>query len=556
MPGPQVRVLNATDLSPRFDLTPFPQTGFPPWKGEVRVAVGDVTGDGIPEVLCTPGFGGGPMVRIYDSATGALVPLHSSTILGVGGFFTFPLDFGGGVSLAVGDVDGDGTGEIVCAAGFDGGPHVRVVELAAQPDGTFRLAEVGSFFAYDLSFDGGVSVAVGDFTGDGADDIITGTLRGAAHVRVFDGKTFQEVRGFYAFDPSFLGGTFVTAADLDGDGKAEVIAGAGEGGGPHVKVFKDIATVAGLPFDGAPYGLVRIADFFADDVSLRGGVRVMARDLDGDGLPELMTAAGTAPGTWGGTGTVPGVDRVRVFDPSPLAAAITEPVNRPPSHEWFGFNDPTAAIPGVVNETSPRGVRAIQLPEFAPGLDPDSDPVTRINPVVLDPRTRIQRITATSLGNAKYRIDLSAEEEVSAVVTSFADAKITNPSSTWRFPVVLGSVIQGGLEAVNVRVVDGDVRPWIVVSNADDRGGSSVLTFRLSAESVRVSSGTVLTNIASEAVPEIGPEIMDQEFVLDDIGQALGTANLVPTRALTASERDEEGLFAAIGVQVDGLYVG
>jgi hypothetical protein len=142
---------------------------------------------------------------------------------------------------------------------------------------------------------------------------------------------------------------------------------------------------------------------------------------------------------------------------------------------------------------------------------------------------------------------------VAAFVTSFADAKIADPSPAWLAPVVLGSVIQGGLEAVNVRVADGDVRPRLIVTNADNRGGSSVLTFRLPYEFVGATSGTVVSNLSVE---QIGPEIMDQEFLLADVGQAVGTANLVPTRALTASERDEEGLFTAMGVQVDGLYVG
>ena len=51
------------------------------------------------------------------------------------------------------------------------------------------------------------------------------------------------IRNFFAYDPSFLGGVFVGAGDYNQDGKADILTGAGAGGGPHVEVFSG-ATVA------------------------------------------------------------------------------------------------------------------------------------------------------------------------------------------------------------------------------------------------------------------------------------------------------------------------
>ena len=87
------------------------------------------------------------------------------------------------------------------------------------------------------------------------------------------------------FNPLFFGGVYVAAADLDGDGKAEIIVGAGAGGGPHVKVFSGA--------DGS-----ELASFFAYNSGFFGGVRVGAFPLTTYGVRE--PAFGTAPGPGGG----------------------------------------------------------------------------------------------------------------------------------------------------------------------------------------------------------------------------------------------------------------
>ena len=138
-------------------------------------------------------------------------------------------------SVAAGDVTGDGVAEIITGAGPGGGPHVRAFSLAGGV-----VTEVASFYAYDPAFPGGVSVAAADVTGDGVAEIITGAGPGGGpHVRAFSlaGGVVTEVASFFAYDPAFPGGVTVAAADLTGDGVAEIITGAGPGGGPHVRVF-------------------------------------------------------------------------------------------------------------------------------------------------------------------------------------------------------------------------------------------------------------------------------------------------------------------------------
>jgi hypothetical protein len=64
-----------------------------------------------------------------------------------------------------------------------------------------------SFTAYDPAFTGGVFVAAGDVNGDGRADIVTGAgLGGGPHVRVFSGADLTELRSFLAYGASFGGG--------------------------------------------------------------------------------------------------------------------------------------------------------------------------------------------------------------------------------------------------------------------------------------------------------------------------------------------------------------
>jgi FG-GAP repeat len=76
------------------------------------------------------------------------------------------------------------------------------------------LASLSSFFAYAPSFTGGVRVATGDVNGDGTPDLITGAGPGSAPaVRVFDGATSTLLHSFNAFDAGFTGGVYPAGAN-------------------------------------------------------------------------------------------------------------------------------------------------------------------------------------------------------------------------------------------------------------------------------------------------------------------------------------------------------
>jgi hypothetical protein len=170
-------------------------------------------------------------------------------------------------------VNHDGFADIVTGADAGGGPDV---EIWNGKDGS----HIRGFMAYNPGFTGGVRVGVGDVNGDGYADIITGAGPGGGpHVEAWSGKDGTLLRSFMAYNPGFTGGVYVAAGDINGDGKADIITGAGAGGGPHVEVWS-----------GADGSLLQ--SFYAFSPSYSGGVRVGAADVDASGAIEILAATG------------------------------------------------------------------------------------------------------------------------------------------------------------------------------------------------------------------------------------------------------------------------
>ncbi len=264
----QVNVYDAPTGALLGILNPFGRN----YTGAVTVATGDVTGDGVEDVVVGAGRGRTPDVKVFDGRT----------LKEVGSFQAYSKTFTGGVSVAVGDVTGDGRADLVTGAGITGAPHVKMfsgAELFAGTSGKMTANSVPvarmSFFAFAATERGGINVAVGDVNADGKGDIVVGQGPGRGGVRAFSGTDGASLMDLKPLGNSFDGGVSVAVGDVTGDGQADVVVGAMRGTG-SVKVFSNGTEVAAYTA-------------FADRV----GVRVAVQDTNGDGKAEVIAAAGS-----------------------------------------------------------------------------------------------------------------------------------------------------------------------------------------------------------------------------------------------------------------------
>lgn len=264
----EIRIFNMNHLVREENF----KVSFPGLDEAPRLALVDLGGDGVNEILVGAPASEYPEVKIYRR-DGSLV----------NSFLAYTDTFRGGVSVAAGDIDGDGKMEIVTGAGPGGGPHVRIF------DGYGKSKAGNEFFAYDKNFKNGVSVAAGDVNGDGRDEIIVGSGPGTkAEIKIFknDGTLIDAISPEGINDWS---GVRLACGDIDSDGVAEIVAASGWGSSSDVQIFEADGKVAGK--------------FSAYGDGFRGGVNLAVGDVDNDGQNEIVTGAG-----------ITGGPHVRVFD--------------------------------------------------------------------------------------------------------------------------------------------------------------------------------------------------------------------------------------------------
>jgi GDSL-like Lipase/Acylhydrolase family/FG-GAP-like repeat len=186
-----------------------------------------------------------PTVDVYNADTGMLVNR----------FLAFGKTYGGGVRVATGDVNGDGFTDVICAT--NGGTTARVRVFSGQ-DGSL-LANLTPFAGYT----GALSVAVGDLDGDGVPEIVVGKATGGSAIRVYEGGTFTQTSTFHAF-PRIAGGVSVAVANVSGDGAVIAV---GSSQNPTLRLFDaDGSLVSSFHvFKGSGLGITVAAADLDDD---------------------------------------------------------------------------------------------------------------------------------------------------------------------------------------------------------------------------------------------------------------------------------------------------
>jgi hypothetical protein len=294
-PG-RVQVRRVSDNTVLADFAPY-GAGY---AGEVSVAVGDVNGDGYPDLVVGT-ITGVAQVKVFDGKAIAQRTFNNfnpdASLLAQ--WFPLGTQYAVGINVAVGDVSGNGYADVVTAAAA-GNPDVRVFSGKDIAQGTFNpngASLLTQWFAYGLQFNVGANVAVGDVNGDGFADVVTGASIGNPHVKVYSGKDIATGRfnpngssvlaQWFAYGLQYNIGVTVAVGDTNGDGYGDIITGA-VAGNPHVKVYSGKAIADGS-FNGANADGSLLDQFFAYDLQFNVGAMVGAADFSGDGHDEVIT---------------------------------------------------------------------------------------------------------------------------------------------------------------------------------------------------------------------------------------------------------------------------
>jgi len=328
-----VRVIDEQSGAVLVQFVPYGPT----FQGGVRVATGDLTGDGIEDIVTAPGWGIVADVRVYTLG-GTLIT----------SFQPYGPTFDGGVQVAVADVDGDGLNDIITVPSY-GPAEVRVfrnVLVAGVP--TFNAQQpYREFLAFPASFIGGATVSAADMGStpvangpfstlalDGRAEIAVGSGAGMLNtVKVFDATTITapspaavpvaagSFTPFGAITPTTRGGVALSVARITSDLVPDIVVGAGVNGRSRVDVWawsnSTSATLSSLSANGLGF-------MAFTDASRNSPLRVAAQDTNDDDIADEILVVQGPGGTTG---------QIRVFEITSAAPLqVTQLANLPGSY--------------------------------------------------------------------------------------------------------------------------------------------------------------------------------------------------------------------------------
>ena len=173
-------------------------------------------------IVAGAGAGAQPSVSVFNAVTGRFINQ----------FYAFAPEYNGGVNVAMSNPDS--TGQSIVVVGAKTVAHVVAFDL------NHTNRPVASFLAFGANIIG-ANVSVGDIDSDGTNNIVVGAgAGGAPSVAIYTSRGQKEVE-FLAYAPGFRGGVNVGLTDFDKDGLLEVATGSA-GGAPGTLFIFDNPT--------------------------------------------------------------------------------------------------------------------------------------------------------------------------------------------------------------------------------------------------------------------------------------------------------------------------
>jgi hypothetical protein len=202
-----------------------------------------------------------------------------STALAASAFFETPQAIPTGSwpeSVAIGDVTGDGRNDVVLSTGyyFDEENDYKLFVYAQRPDGTLEPA-----VRYDtlLGYVDSAGIALLDATGDGRSDVAVATSTGVQILAQTEAGTLTD-QGLIAGSP---GARQLAVADLDGDGDSDLLSTGSSGISQLLQGAAGAFTTSSVSADGSP--AIRAGDLNGDGrtdaVGYRGSTVTVYRNL-------------------------------------------------------------------------------------------------------------------------------------------------------------------------------------------------------------------------------------------------------------------------------------
>jgi hypothetical protein len=230
----------------------------------VEVAFADVNSDGVPDLLVAAGPGAPSTILIYNGSPNA-AGAYPAYLLAT--FSPYGKSFTGGLNIATGDVNGDGTSDLVVAPQHGPNAPVEVLDgrfLSGYTPSSKNFMLLGTpFYPYGSSYFGGENVAVGNLSGTGSADIVIAAnnnfvlspylppwpgfpnyVVACPPVRIYGyspaaagGGSFPLLQSFNPFGTTYPYSIQAAVGDYNGDGVADLILGGNVGMYPQVFVY-------------------------------------------------------------------------------------------------------------------------------------------------------------------------------------------------------------------------------------------------------------------------------------------------------------------------------
>ena len=488
---PDLVLPNASSLAILRNITPpasitassfAPQVDFSPGLNPSSVAIGDLDGDGKPDLVVTSGSNNAVFVYRNTATPGSIT---SSSL-------AEPVLFPAGNlpnSISISDLDGDGKADLAVVNSAEN--TISILRNTATP------GSIGaSSFASRVTINVGRiyrSIAIADLDGDKKPDItVAGEFLSVLRNTSTPGNLTTDS---FAAGVDFAIGTgaqFVSVGDADGDGKADLVT-TGD-------LYNSVFVLRNTSSTGSI-----TASSFASKVDFAVGTQPSYNalaDLNGDGKPDIVTVNSSdntisvlsntsTPGGITAASFAANVDFLTGADPGALVIGDLD-ADAIPEIAVLNSNDKNIA---VFKTSPPPAVAVPVVTDFTPLSGPVGTIITisgfNFNPVAANNTVYLGAVKATVTGGSTTRLTVrvpagATYRPVSVLNTASGLTGYASGSFTTTFNNPYGDVIPPGFYQPRVNVAAGTLPYALAAGDLDGDGKPDLVTVNASANTLSI----------------------------------------------------------------------